>query len=111
MKFDEASEVLANFQNNKLVKEGQLAYGLYRAYDVVGMLQNLKQEYAPTIEMTKEEKQNLLDLKSRATFYFFNQSVKRWQQDRIGLQMPYGNLTEDKLMSAWLHPESIVEVE
>ena len=71
------------------------------------IIDSLKEEYAPTIEMTKEDKQSLLDLKSRATFYFFNQSVKKWQQDRIGLQMPYGGLTEDELMQAWLHPESI----
>lgn len=84
-------------------------------YDRVKFLNNLfsetinelRKEYAPTVEMTKEDKQSLLDLKSRATFYFFNQSIKKWQQDRIGLQMPYGGLTEDKLMSAWLHPETI----
>ena len=55
MTFDEALEVLANSENNKLVKEGQLEYGLYRAYDVVCVLQNLKQEYAPTVEMTKDK--------------------------------------------------------
>jgi len=75
--------------------------------DTLGVLQALQQEYAPTVEMTKEDKQSLLDLKSRATFYFFNQSVKKWQQDRIGLQIPYGGLTEDELMQAWLHPEII----
>ncbi|WP_273706064.1 hypothetical protein [Leuconostoc mesenteroides] len=59
MTFDEAIEVLANSENNKLVKEGQLEYGLYRAYDVVSVLQNLKKEYAPTVEMTKDKVKEL----------------------------------------------------
>ena len=59
MTFDEAIEVLANSENNKLVKEGQLEYGLYRAYDVVGVLQKLRKEYAPTVEMTQEQKEYL----------------------------------------------------
>ena len=75
--------------------------------EAIRFMECLRDIYAPTVEMTKEEKQTLLDLKSRATFYFFNQAVKKWQQDRIGLQMPYGGLTEDELMQAWLHPESI----
>lgn len=95
MTFDDARRYLiANFEDMYLEA-------------VIGVLSSVREEYAPTVEMTKEDKQSLLDLKSRATFYFFNQSVKKWQQDRIGLQMPYGCLTEDELMQAWLHPETI----
>lgn len=95
-------EEIENILNN----EDYGAFGI-DVDTVIGILEKLQKEYAPTVEMTKEDKQSLLDLKSRATFYFFNQSVKKWQQDRIGLQMPYGGLTEDELMQAWLHPETI----
>lgn len=74
-------------------------------------LETLKKQLPPTVEMTKEDKQSLLDLKSRATFYYFNQCVEKWQQNRIGLQIPYGGLTEDELMQAWLHPEMIKVVD
>ncbi|MEL1262330.1 hypothetical protein WL797_07800 [Leuconostoc mesenteroides] len=71
------------------------------------VLEDLRKEYSPTVEMTKEDKEVLLDLKSRATFYFFTQTIKKWQSNRAGLQLPYGNLNEDELMQAWLHPETI----
>lgn len=99
MTFDETIE--------KFEQEANEYNGLVPMETVYELILDLKEEYAPTVEMTKEDKQSLLDLKSRATFYFFNQSVKKWQQDRIGLQMPYGGLTEDELMQAWLHPETI----
>ena len=102
MTFDEAiAKVGTYLKNNDLSNSDNNERFFYI------ILNDLRQEYAPTVEITKEDKQSLLDLKSRATFYFFNQSIKKWQQNRIGLQMPYGVLTEDELMQAWLHPETI----
>lgn len=108
MTFDEAIEVLANSENNKLVKEGQLEYGLYRAYDVVSVLQKLRQEYAPTVEMTKEQYEILV--LSR------NNAVNR--VDKVGLlefMSAYSLLNQEidhlSLMQAWLHPENIKVVD
>lgn len=103
MTFD---EVIEHFRNNTDISGTAVFLD-----DVEDTLKELQEEYAPTIEMTKEDKQSLLDLKSRATFYYFTQCVEKWQQNRIGLQMPYGSLTEDELMQAWLHPEIIKVVE
>lgn len=108
MKFNEAIEVLANFENNKLVKEGQLEYGLYRAYDVVGVLQKLQQEYAPTIEMTKGqydfitseyERENVVDAVANLTVDDFlreNFDAKFWEP-----------LTQREVVQAWLRPETV----
>ena len=104
MKFNEAIDEVRSHENTYDETSGTM-----QTFSVLDMIDELREEYAPTIEMTKEDKQSLLDLKSRATFYFFNQSIKKWQQNRIGLQMPYGCLTEDELMHAWLHPERLCE--
>lgn len=111
MKFDEAIEVLANSQNNKLVKEGQLAYGLYRAYDVVGMLQELKKEYAPKIEMTKEEKNTLGHYLENSTFFsLIERKHAGINVELIGITIgsnEFLDLSDEDLMQAWLHPNDI----
>lgn len=89
MTFNEAIDEVRSHENTYDETSGTM-----QTFSVLDMIDELREEYAPTIEMTKEDKQSLLDLKSRATFYFFNQSIKKWQQNRIGLQMPYGCLTE-----------------
>lgn len=109
MTFDEAIEVLANSENNKLVKEGQLAYGLYRTYDVVGVLQKLKQEYAPTIEMTKNDRDILLYSLQNYSFDVFSESIALSDKEKFGLPVnkEFKGLSIEDLMQAWLHPETI----
>ena len=109
MTFDETIEVLANSQNNKLVKEGQLAYGLYCAYDVVGMLQKLKEEYSPTVEMTKEQKR-ILDSYREPGLYEGDYAFYDETHDyRLSLRDTglFDTITEKQLMQAWLNPNSI----
>ena len=112
MIFDESIEILANSENNKLVKEGQLAYGLYRAYDVVGILQKLKKEYAPTIEMTKTqyvfitseyEQENIVDAVA-------NLSVDNILRENFHASFWYP-LTQREVVQAWLHPETVKVVD
>ena len=107
--FEEAIEVLANSENNRLVKEGQLEYGLYRAYDVVGVLQNLKQEYAPTVEMTKTDKEMLLYYLENYSFYVFIDTVHTSKGNTFGLPAndDFNELSDEDLMQAWLHPDDI----
>lgn len=107
-KFDEALEELANSKNNVFVESKHLNYGLYRAYDVVEVLQKLRKEYAPTIEMTKKQYEILV--MSR------NNAVKR--VDKVGLlefMSAYSLLNQEidhiSLMQAWLHPEAIKVVD
>lgn len=94
MTFDEALEVLANSENNKLVKEGQLEYGLYRAYDVVGVLQKLKQEYAPTVEMTKEQH----DLFINSTDF---------EKGQTNMDLGFGEMSLMQYAQIVMHPETI----
>jgi len=107
MTFDDAIEVLANSENNKIVKEGQLEYGLYRAYDVVAVLQKLKEEYAPTIEMTKPQKDLILrnqdedklyEIMGDGDGYYFNTEF-------------WGELRPNQVASAYLHPKTIKVVD
>lgn len=111
MTFDEAIEVLANSENNKLVKEGQLEYGLYRAYDVVSVLQKLRKEYAPTVEMTKDKVKEVNSI--------VHEVGEEFEQD----ELPDDIKTTDKMieledgfvllkyLNVILHPETIKMVE
>lgn len=113
MTFDEAIEVLANSENNKLVKEGQLEYGLYRAYDVVSVLQKLRQEYAPTIEMTKEQYDYISPLIQQgkelgATFTEFWE-VYKFTGASKKIHRTFNN--QEQAMQVWLHPETIKVVD
>ena len=101
--FDEAIEVLANSDNNKLIKEGQLEYGLYRAYDVVSVLQKLKQEYAPTILLTKNQYR---ELKAGHTL---EEKMSRIQRlaDNSSEDSADAYINDDMIMRSYLHPETI----
>lgn len=112
MNFDDAIEILANSENNKLVKEGQLAYGLYRAYDVVGILQKLKKEYAPTVEMTNEDKNTLYYYLENSTFFsLIERKHAIIEAEMLGITEginEFLDLSDEDLMQAWLNPETLV---
>lgn len=109
MKFDEAIEILANSENNKLIKEGQLEYGMYRAYDVVAVLQKLKEEYAPTVEMTKNDRDILLYNLQNYPFDVFAESIALSDREKFGLpaNKEFKGLSIEDLMQVWLHPDDI----
>lgn len=72
--------------------------------DTLGILQELHEEYAPTVEMTKEQYEILVISR--------NNAVNR--VDKVGLlefMSAYSLLNQEidhlSLMQAWLHPETI----
>ncbi|MCT3045909.1 hypothetical protein [Leuconostoc mesenteroides] len=66
------------------------------------LLEQLRQEYAPTVEMTKEQRKGLLfDGKGRETphkNFVFMKEVQKVNEKNINI---------DILMSAFVHPETI----
>lgn len=76
--------------------------------DVIDILENLKQEYAPTVEMTKRqyvfitseyERENIVDAVANLTVDDIlkeNFHAKFWEP-----------LTQREVVQAWLHPETI----
>lgn len=112
MTFDDAIEILANSENNKLVKEGQLEYGLYRAHDVVGVLQELKKEYAQKIYLKKSDKEMLLYYLENANFSSLLERILASKTSTLfGVSnienVPFYGLSEEDIMYAWLYPNEI----
>lgn len=82
-------------------------------YDRVKFLNNLfyeiinklRQEYAPTIEMTKHEKKYLLHYLNNSSFYSLIADIFSLETD------DFEKLSDEDLMQAWLHPETIKIIE
>lgn len=99
MKFDEAIK--------KYKELSYESYGLHPVYDnkdIYELLEELEEEYAPTVEMTKRQYEILV--LSR------NNAVNR--VDKVGLlefMNAYSLLNQEidhlSLMQAWLHPEKV----
>lgn len=74
--------------------------------DVIEILENLEQEYAPTVEMTKEQYKGLLfEGKGRETphkNFLFMKNVQKLNSKNINISI---------LMSAFAHPETIKVVD
>ena len=87
MTFDEARRYLvANFENMNLEA-------------VISVLSSVREEYAPTIEMTSGNK---------ATFIQEGDSLSKLLTGYFGFDVLYwGDVSERKVAKAWLHPETI----
>lgn len=84
--------------------------------DVIDLIYKLIKEYAPTIEMTKEQLHVLNYYRKPDLYdgdYVFNAFYEDTHTIRLGLlnNNIYDNLTEKQLMQAWLHPETIKVVD
>ena len=71
------------------------------------LLEQLRQEYAPKIEMSKRHADNLIDMKNDG--YSFVETIADIDSGVLIREFDsYWNpLTVDELMQAWLHPETI----
>lgn len=110
MKFDEARRYLiANFEDMNLEA-------------VISVLSSVREEYAPTFEMTGDEKIVLVDFKKHWTFTQFISAIEGNYEHSMYFEKVYKTfrkmridngymIDEDKLMLAWLHPETIKIVE
>jgi len=107
MTFDEAM---------KEVKEHDFTYdetsGTMQTFSVLDILDELRQEYAPEIEMTKSENDKMLSsIKFGLNFINFYEWVTHQSTAiKFGTQTTpelYKSFSESQLMQAWLHPETI----
>lgn len=79
---------------------------------VVEIIDSLKEEYAPTVEMTKEQKQILDSYREPGlydgdyAFYAFYDEAHDYRLSLIDTGL-FDNITEKQLMQAWLQPETI----
>lgn len=72
----------------------------------------LREEYAPTIEMTAKEKEHLLSIATTSVTFtnFYEQVLKQSTNIKFGVQTTpelYKHLPENELMQAWLHQDTI----
>jgi len=69
----------------------------------------LQQEYAPTIKMTKNDKDILLYNIENYSFDVFTENISLSDKEKFGLpaNKEFQGLSIEDLMRAWLHPEII----
>jgi len=81
--------------------------------DTLGILQELRKEYAPPVKMTKNDKDILLYNIENYSFSVFAENISLSDKEKFGLpaNKEFQGLSIEDLMRAWLHPESIEEVE
>lgn len=106
MKFDEANKIVKSFD-----EDPELEYWMpnNKVYEII---EGLRKEYAPTVEMTKGqyafitseyERENVVDAVANLTVDDFlreNFDAKFWEP-----------LTQREVVQAWLHPETIKVVD
>ncbi|WP_273713170.1 hypothetical protein [Leuconostoc mesenteroides] len=99
MTFDEAIEKIESITDELNIRQEVIN-------DVVSVVEGLREEYAPTVEMTKEQRKGLLfDGKGRETphkNFVFMKEVQKVNEKNINI---------DILMSAFVHPETIKVVD
>jgi len=73
----------------------------------------LRQEYAPTVEMTKNDRDILLHNLQNYPFDVFAESIALSDKEKFGLpaNKEFKGLSIKDLMQAWLHPETIKVVD
>ena len=109
MTFDEAETKVEN-----LVGDLNIPLGVEGT--LLDVIDKLREEYAPTVEMTAKEKGNFLSIaNSSVTFAnFYEQVLKQSTNIKLGIQASpelYKQLSENELIQAWLHPETIKVVD
>lgn len=121
MTFDEALdqlEQLANFEVCKTTGNIRRDFKLELG-DVRDILAELRQEYAPTVEMTKEQKEDFLFYKNTTWFSLFlgklndpdNKEFRSLPNLNSFKDWGFQKKRECELMQAWLHPEIIKVVD
>lgn len=93
MDFDEAIE--------KFEQEANEYNGLVPMEAVYELILDLKEEYAPTVEMTKEQYEAFVEsVEGLAT--------QKQLDSFVDEELDLGDMTVRRGLNAWLHPETIV---
>lgn len=96
MTFDEAIEKIESITDELNIRQEVIN-------DVVSVVEGLRKEYAPTVEMTSGNK---------ATFIQEGDSLSKLLTGYFGFDALYwGDVSERKVAQAWLHPELIKVVD
>lgn len=103
MTFDEA---ITNFE-----QEANDFAGLVPMETIYEIILDLRDKYAPAIEMTKEEKKTLeYYLENSTLFSLIERKHAGINVEMIGITIgsnEFLDLSDEDLMNAWLHPETI----
>lgn len=79
--------------------------------DVIELLENLKKEYAPTVEMTKEDRNTFRFYLENSTFFsLIERNHAVIEAEMLGITEgvnEFLDLSDEDLMQAWLHLETI----
>lgn len=102
MRFDEVETKVEN-----LVGDLNIPLGVEGT--LLDMIDELRQEYAPTVEMTKTDKEMLIYYLENYSFYVFIDTVHTSKGNTFGLPAndDFNELSDEDLMQAWLHPNDI----
>lgn len=83
--------------------------------DVIELLEKLKEEYAPRIEMTNEDKNTLYYYLENSTFFsLIERKHAIIEAETLGITEginEFLDLSDEDLMQAWLHPNDILIVD
>lgn len=110
--FDEAVEEVDELS---VLKEGQIFEDntwWNGNSQVVNLLEELRETYAPIVKMTKEQKRILDSYREPGlyegdhAFYTFYNETHEYRLSLIDTGL-FDNITEKQLMQAWLYPETI----
>jgi len=107
MTFDEANEIVKSFD-----EDPELEYWMpnNKVYEIIKCL---REEYAPTVEMTETGKNYLLYYLENSSFGSFISDINLVRSVTIGVKSTnyFEDLSDEDLMQAWLHPETIKVVD
>lgn len=97
MTFDEANKIVEAFDEDPELEDWMPNSKVYE------IIEGLREEYAPTVEMTSGNK---------ATFIQEGDSLSKLLTGYYGFDVLYwGDVSERKVAQAWLHPETIKVVD
>jgi len=102
MKFDDAIQIIDGMT--------MISGGFGISPDVAKrIIEDLREEYTPTIEMTKNDRDILLYNLQNYPFDVFAESIALSDKEKFGLpaNKEFKGLSIEDLMQAWLHPETI----
>lgn len=104
------------------MKFDQIVYGLsgndsnekMTISEIIRLIEILRQEYAPTVEMTKKQYNALKWYKDNLDFSTCLEKFQNYNgETRMGIKFDdlKGKLSDEDIMQAWLHKETIKVVE
>lgn len=74
--------------------------------ELTDIFEELRQEYAPTVEMSQEQKEVIIEYMNDDAFDFTD-----FMENEAGATFLFMDMEEKDLMQAWQHPETIKVVD